>query len=182
MIMPTPGIRWSKTKSLKIAFQFASGRTQIHVVVTGASGDQMVSFFVFGSCGWVLWASSAEPSALVCKVDDDYSGHGDIYLALPSNPWQDQMTQMRLKGLDAKAGESFGAEYPQADCYSGHSQALSGGQGWTGVQLFWGTFQETAVITDALSAWSKCGLTKLTSSSIFPGMIREGGIEQEDYL
>lgn len=77
------------------------------------------------SCGPAL----LNPQPFVCKVDDDYSGHGDIYLALPPNPWQDQMTQMRLKGLDAKAGESFGTEYPQADCYSGHSQALSGGQG-----------------------------------------------------
>lgn len=86
MIMPIPGIRCSKIKSHKIAFQFASGRTQTHVVVTGASGDQMVSFFVFGRCGWALWTSSAELSALVCKVDGDDSGHSDIYLALPPNP------------------------------------------------------------------------------------------------
>lgn len=70
------------------------------------------------------------PSALVCNVNDDYSGHGDIYLAFATQlTMLNKMTQMRLKGLDAKAGKSFGAEHSQTDCYSDHSQDLSGGQG-----------------------------------------------------
>lgn len=68
------------------------------------------------------------PSELVCKVDDDYSRHGDIYLVFASQlTMQNQMTGMRLKGLNAKAEESFDAEYLQTDYYSRHGTALLGG-------------------------------------------------------
>lgn len=77
------------------------------------------------SCGPTLLS----PSALVCKVDDDYSKR-DIYLAFASQlTMQNKMTWMRLKGLDVKSEKSFGAEYSQTNCYSDHSPALSGGQG-----------------------------------------------------
>lgn len=67
--MPAHSIRYNRTKSQKIAFQFASGRTQMHAVITGASGDQMVYSFFFGLRGRVLWTSSAKPlsTCLQCE-------------------------------------------------------------------------------------------------------------------
>lgn len=90
---------------------------------------------------------------VVCKMNDDYSRHSDITKFLLPNPlcrikwfrWD------RRDWMPKWTGNGFRAEYLEANCYSEHSPAWSEGQGWAGP--FSGTFQEAALITEALSPY-----------------------------